>query len=254
MEVHSMNARQQELKNRIDTLGHIDIVTEAKSFAVSEMTIRRDIAFLEKNALAVQVKGGAIPKAKICDNMIDSPAKNAIAARMIELLEQMPEVKTLMLSTGGTTLAFAKFLALKNLPITVLTNSIPIASALFQTQTKVILTGGELRTTSMDLVGPAAEKYISEYHVDVLLTGCDGADTQEGFYTSDLNLASYEKLSVKISDKTFILAESTKFKHKALAKFAELKEIDTLITDNKLKAIDQEILSRQKIKIITTLT
>ncbi len=74
-----------------------------------------------------------------------------------------------------------------------------------------------------------------------------------GFYTSDLNLASYEKLSVKISDKTFILTESTKFKHKALAKFAELKKIDTLVTDNNLKAIDQEILSRQKIKIITTI-
>jgi len=234
-----MNARQQELKTRIDTLGHIDINDEAKYFAVSEMTIRRDIAFLEKNGLAVQVKGGAIPKSKICESMIDSPVKNAIAVKMIEILEQMPEVKTLMLSTGGTTLAFAKLLAQKNLPITVLTNSIPIASALFQTQTKVILTGGELRTTSMDLVGPAAEKYLSDYHVDLLLTGCDGADTQEGFYTSDLNLASYEKLSVKISDKTFILTESTKFKHKALAKFAELKEIDTLITDNNLKAIDQ---------------
>ena len=43
-----MNARQQELKNRIDTLGHIDINDEAKYFAVSEMTIRRDITFLEK--------------------------------------------------------------------------------------------------------------------------------------------------------------------------------------------------------------
>ena len=43
-----MNARQQELKNRIETLGHIDIVTEAKYFAISEMTIRRDIAFLQK--------------------------------------------------------------------------------------------------------------------------------------------------------------------------------------------------------------
>ena len=248
-----MNARQQELKNKIDTVGHIDIATEAEAFAVSEMTIRRDIAFLEKNGLAVQVKGGAIPKAKICESMIDSPAKNALAAKMMELLEQMPEVKTLMLSTGGTTLTFARLLAQKNLPMTVLTNSIPIASALFQTQTKVILTGGELRTTSMDLVGPAAEKYLADYHVDLLLTGCDGADSQEGFYTSDLNLASYEKLSVKISNRTFILTESSKFRNKALAKFAELNEIDTLVTDNDLKAIDREMLSRQGIKIITSI-
>jgi DeoR/GlpR family transcriptional regulator of sugar metabolism len=245
-----MNQRQQELKKRIDEFGHIDIANEAKFFAVSEMTIRRDIVFLEKNGLAVQVKGGAIPKAKICESMLNSPTKNAIAAAMLELFEQMPEVKTLMLSTGGTTLAFARLLAQKNLPITVLTNSIPVASALFQTQSKVILTGGELRTTSMDLVGPAAEKYLSDYHVDLLLTGCDGADSQEGFYTSDLNLASYEKLSVKNSDRTFILTESAKFNSKALAKLAELEEIDTLITDSGLKAIDREMLSRKKIKVI----
>jgi DeoR family transcriptional regulator of aga operon len=247
-----MNARQQQLKNRIDTLGHIDINNEAKYFGVSEMTIRRDINFLEKNALAVQVKGGAIPKAKICESMVDSPEKSTIAAKMLELLEQMPEVKILMLSTGGTTLAFAKLLAQKNLPLTVLTNSIPIASALFQTQTKVILTGGELRTTSMDLVGPAAEKYLSDYHVNLLLTGCDGADAEGGFYTSDLNLASYEKLSVEIADKIFILTESIKFERKSLARFAELKEIDALITDNNLKAIDREMLVRNNIKVIIT--
>ncbi|MFA6713910.1 MAG: DeoR/GlpR family DNA-binding transcription regulator [Victivallales bacterium] len=246
-----MNQRQQELKNRIDAFGHIEIAAEARFFGTSEMTIRRDIVLLEKNGLAVSVKGGAIPKAKICESMISSPAKNAIAAAMLKQLEQMPEIKTLMLSTGATTLAFARLLAQKNLPITLLTNSIPIASALFQTRSKVILTGGELRTNSMDLVGPAAEKYLADYHVDLLITGCNGADSQEGFYTSDLNLASYEKLSVKISDRVFILTESDKFRNKSLAKFAELDEIDTLITDSGLKAVDREMLSRQKIRIIT---
>lgn len=246
-----MNLRQQELKNRIDAFGHIEIADEAQFFAVSEMTIRRDIVLLEKNGLAVQVKGGAIPKAKICESMSSSPAKNAIAAAMLQLFEQMPEVKTLMLSAGGTTLAFARLLAQRSLPLTVLTNSIPIASALFQTRCKVILTGGELRANSMDLVGPAAEKYLADYHVDLLFTGCDGADSQEGFYTSDLNLASYEKLSVKISDRVFILTESAKFRSKSMVRFAELDEIDTLVTDSGLKAIDREMLSRQNIRIIT---
>jgi DeoR family transcriptional regulator of aga operon len=246
-----MNNRQKELKDRINTLGHIDISNEAESFGVSEMTIRRDIAFLEKNDLAVQVKGGAIPKAKICDSFIESPTKNAIAARMLELLEEMPEIRTIMLSTGSTTLAFARILARKNLPLTVITNSIPIASALFQTQIKVIICGGELRSVSMDLVGPAAEKYLSDYHVDLLLTGCDGADSEQGFYTSDLNLASYEQQSVKIADKVFILSESHKFERKSLAKFAELSEIDVLITDDKLKSIDREILLRKNIEVFT---
>ena len=63
----------------------------------------------------------------------------------------------------------------------------------------------------------------------MLITGCDGANAEEGFYTSDLNLASFEKLSVKISDRVMILTESTKFKRKALAKFAELNDVEFII-------------------------
>lgn len=247
-----MNARQKQLLERIETLGHIDISEESEKFGVSGMTIRRDIALLEKNGMAVPVKGGAIPKAKICADASagqDEPRKNAIAVKMMELLEQMPEIKTLLLSTGTTTLAFARILARRNLPLTVLTNSIPIASALFQTQIKVILTGGELRNTSMDMVGPAAEKYLADYHVDLLLTGCDGADSEEGFYTSDLNLASYEKRSVQIAERIFVLTESSKFKRKSLAKFAEPGEINTVVTDSALKSIDREFLIRGGVKV-----
>jgi DeoR family transcriptional regulator of aga operon len=246
-----MNSRQRDILDRINSSGRITIEGEAQFFGVSEMTIRRDIVFLEKQGLAVQVKGGAMPKARICETSSaesDSTVKAAIAEKAIELLEQMPEVSTLLLSTGTTTLAFAKKLALVNRSFTVLTNSIPIASALFQTQVKVILTGGELRTNSMDMVGPAAEKYLADYHVDLLITGCDGANAEEGFYTSDLNLASFEKLSVKISDRVMILTESLKFKRKSLAKFAELSDVEFVVTDDRLKKLDREFILRSGIK------
>ena len=244
-----MNSRQQTLRRQIETRGHIDISEAARHFEVSEMTIRRDISLLEKNGYAVAVKGGAIPKAKICDNAQVSPAKESIAIYMLELIKQMPNIKTLLLSTGSTTLALAKQIAESRLALTIITNSIPIASALFQTPAKVILTGGELRNTSLDLVGPAAEKYLSEYNVDLLITGCDGADAQEGFYTSDLNLANYEKLCVKISEKVFILTESCKFKRRAFAQFAELKDVNCIVTDNKLQKLDREFLTRSGIEI-----
>jgi DeoR family transcriptional regulator of aga operon len=157
-----------------------------------------------------------------------------------------------LLSTGTTTLTFARLLAQQNLPLTIITNSIPIASALFQTRIKVILIGGELRTTSLDLVGPAAEKYLSEYHIDLLVTGCDGADAQQGFYTSDLNLANLEKLSTKVSEKVIVITEIRKFGRKALVKFAEIADVDAIITDSRLKAIDRELITRKGVEVFTT--
>ena len=247
-----MNQRQQELLDRMNRNGNILIESEAEYFCVAPMTIRRDLRFLEKNGLAVQTKKGAIPKPKIYAaplNMAeDSTIKRKIAARLLEMIEPS---STVLLSTGTTTLTFARLLAQRTLPLTILTNSIPIASALFQTRIKVILIGGELRTTSLDLVGPAAEKYLSEYHIDLLVTGCDGADAEQGFYTSDLNLANLEKLSAKVSDKVIVITESRKFGRKALVKFAEIADVDAIITDSSLKAIDRELITRKGVDVIT---
>jgi DeoR/GlpR family transcriptional regulator of sugar metabolism len=247
-----MNQRQQELLDRLNRNGKILIASEAESLGVAAMTIRRDLRFLEENGLAVQTKKGAIPKPKIHIapfNMAeDSEIKREIAATLLKMIEPS---STVMLSTGTTTLTFARLLAQQNFPLTIITNSIPIASALFQTRIKVILTGGELRTTSLDLVGPAAEKYLSEYHIDMLITGCDGADAEQGFYTSDLNLANLEKLSAKASDKVIVITESCKFGKKALVKFAEISDINAIITDNCLKAIDRELIARKKVDVIT---
>ncbi len=248
-----MNQRQQELLDRLNRTGKILIEEEAEHFSVAPMTIRRDLRFLEKNGLAVQTKNGAIPKPKIYAaplNMAeDSAIKRKIATKLLEMIEPL---STVMLSTGTTTLTLARLLAQQNLPLTIITNSIPIASALFQTRIKVILIGGELRTTSLDLVGPAAEKYLSEYHIDLLVTGCDGADAEEGFYTSDLNLANLEKMSAKVSDKVIVITESRKFGKKALVKFAEIGDVDAIITDNRLKTIDRELLNRHGIELYIT--
>lgn len=247
-----MNQRQQELLDRLNRNGRIALDAEAEYFGVASMTIRRDVRYLEQHGLAIETRKGAIPKPRIYaaprnDVTEDSEIKRAIAARLLERIEPG---STVMLSTGTTTLAVARLLARRNQAMTVVTNSIPVASALFQTCIKVILIGGELRTTSLDLVGPAAEKFLGEYHIDLLVSGCDGADAAEGFYTSDLNLANLEKLSAEVSDKVIVITESVKFGRKALVKFAEVAAVDAIITDDRLKAVDRELLSRQKAELI----
>ncbi len=155
-----------------------------------------------------------------------------------------------MLSTGTTTLAFAKLLARENPLLSVLTNSIPIASALFQTRVKVMLTGGELRSNSLDLVGPAAEQFLHDYHVDMLFTGCDGADAAQGFYTADLNLANLENQSVKISNQVVILCDAAKFTRKALVKFASLNDVNCVISDPALGPAERNMLETRGVNVL----
>jgi len=229
-----MNSRQKTLVEKLYKLGRLFIKEEATAFAVAPMTIRRDIQFFESQGIAIRTHGGAVPRVNEPLQIFTQSEASAIQKKIArKAVEMIPAESTLMLSTGSTTLEVARQLAASDLRICVITNSLPIAAVLFQTKIQVVLTGGSLRSNSLDLTGPVTEKNLDEYYIDILITGCDGV-SQDGFFTKDLNLAEMEKKSVKKSAKTIVVTESHKFNKPAFVKFASLNEISTVITDKKL--------------------
>ena len=131
------------------------------------------------------------------------------------------------------------------------TNSLPAASTLFRSCCKVILLGGELRSSSLDLVGPIAEKNLEEYHVDWLISGCDAALSDYGFYTSDISVSNLEKKSLGIASNAAIITDSSKFGRRALTRFATLSDIDLLVTDEGISPEDARNLTASGLEVIT---
>ena len=150
-----MYQRQRKILDMLQR-GKLLIREAAKELGVTEMTLRRDLKSLEERKLILPVKGGAIlhparyepESAESIDRM---ECKFAIANA---LYQRILPAESIFISAGSTSLAFAKVIARRNtLPMTVITNSLPVASTLFRSSCKVILLGGELRTDSLDLVG-----------------------------------------------------------------------------------------------------
>lgn len=247
-----MHTRHRKILDMLQR-GKIEIKSAAKIFDVTEMTIRRDLRILEEQKLLIQVRGGAVlsPARYEPENQNDNSMDVKFAIAEALYMEIMP-CNAIFLSTGTTSLAFAKTLVKKNVStLTVITNSLPIASALFRSRCKVILLGGELRSTSLDLVGHIGERNIEEFHVDWLISGCDGAFSDLGFYTSDSSLASLEKMSMKIADHAAIITQSSKFGKRALSRFASLNDIDLVVSDSKLKNDDIQRMKNANINVIT---
>ena len=246
-----MHQRQKKILDMLQS-GRVEIRSAALELGVTEMTLRRDLKELENQKLVLRVKGGAIPHPARYEPETMVPGqldrKFAIANA---LFQRILPADSIFLSTGSTSLAFAKVIARRNvLPMTVITNSLPVASALFRSCCKVILLGGELRTNSLDLVGPIAERNLEEYHVNWLISGCDGAFSDYGFYTSDVSLSNLEKKSLRIAEHAAIIADSTKFGRRALTRFASLKDIDLLVTDDDFSPADEAKLKKAGIEII----
>lgn len=249
--VVTMHQRHKKILDLLQN-GKICIPELATMFEVTEMTIRRDLRELEKQKLLIQVKNGALPYPVDYEHEYAgdgiSGQKFSIAHTLYQRI--MPS-DTIFISTGTTALAFARILARQNvLPMTVITNALSVASALYRSSCKVILLGGELRTKMMDLVGPISEKNLEEYHVDWLISGCDGADADYGFYTSDSRLSSLEKKSICIADKVAIITEHTKFERRSLTRFASLQDIDLLVTDDSISDRIRTKLAQHGIEVL----
>lgn len=231
----------------------MEAAEEAKLLNVSSMTLWRDFKLFEEQGLAVKTHGGIISAAneRLPFNCISkaSDFQKKIAKAAISL---MPKNSTIMLSAGTTTLEIARQLVSSGRPqITVVTNSLPVAAIFYKTDFNAILLGGSLRRNSMDLTGPLAEKNLDELHIDMLFTGCDGAISEEGFFTSDLSMAELERKSVQRSKTVAVVTESRKFGKISLAKFASAKDVQTVITDMNLSNQDKSSLEKNKIKVLT---
>ena len=247
-----MHTRHKKLLEELQRTGYLSF-KEASRFAdVTEMTIRRDVRLLAERHLVMAVKNGMIPHPAGYEPensaLLLTPEKFALAEALYNAV--MP-VKTLFLGSGFTVLAFAKVLSRRPSPqVTVITNSLSAAAALFRTRHKVLLLGGELRQESMDLKGDMANSNIQSCHVDYLISGCDSCSAEFGFYTSDPELSRLERSSIAIADKVAIIAESNKFNRQGKVCFAAPNEVDLLVTDKKIDSGAVDCLTRTGVKVL----
>ncbi|MBQ9087966.1 MAG: DeoR/GlpR transcriptional regulator [Lentisphaeria bacterium] len=246
-----MHQRQRKILDMLQR-GKLLIREAAVELGVTEMTLRRDLKLLEERKLILCVKGGAIPyPAKYEPESAASEMTDCKFAIANALYQRIMPAESIFISAGSTSLAFAKVIARCNrLPLTVITNSLPAASTLFRSCCKVILLGGELRSNSLDLVGPIAEKNLEEYHVDWLISGCDAALSDYGFYTSDISVSNLEKKSLRIASHAAIITDSSKFGRRALTRFATLDDIDLLVTDDGISPDDANNLTGSGLELI----
>ncbi|WP_018347892.1 DeoR/GlpR family DNA-binding transcription regulator [Longispora albida] len=241
--------RQAAILDLVRRHGGVRVSELVREFGVSDMTIRRDLETLADRGLLAKVHGGAT---LIGPGSTDEPGfaaksirqqaeKAAIAARAVELVQ--PGM-ALALSAGTTTAALAERLV-DVAGLTVVTNSVPVADALYRAgrpDQTVVLTGG-IRTPSDALAGPFADGAIRSLNVDLLFLGIHGMSARAGLTTPNLMEAETNRLLVAAARRVVVLADHTKWETVGIATIAALGEADVVITDAGLPAEAQAILA-----------
>ena len=236
--------RRTKIIEKIDREGKVKVSELSKLFNVSEVTIRNDLAQLEKKNLLIRAHGGAMKFQRAgIDYELDIKAKkNHLQKKAIGKLAAslIKDGDIIILDSGTTTLEVAKNLhTISNL--TVITNSLNIAGQLVEyPEIKVIMLGGILRRKSLSLVGINAIESFKNYYCDKVFMGVDGIDSEYGISTPNVDEAFLNNIMINNSREVIVVTDSTKFKNRSFTYIAPIEKITTIVTDENIPEDEKE--------------
>jgi DeoR family transcriptional regulator, aga operon transcriptional repressor len=231
----------------------LDVSVLAERFEVSEATIRRDLQLLERQQLVSRTHGGASTHVAFNDLPLgykssqESVEKRRIARAALPFLDGARVIGM----TGGTTVfEFARLLPGRT-GLTAVTNALNVATSLVSSPgVRVFAAGGEVRASSQEVVGPSAEVFLADYHIDVSFIGVDAVDPTAGFTNYDPVGARVNGVMCGRSRMTVVLADATKLGRTALASVCSIHEVDVLVTDDRAPDSTVEEIERQGCRVV----
>lgn len=245
-----MLARQRQafILDRVREEGAVRVADLVRELGVSDMTVRRDLEVLDERGLLEKVHGGATSLAGsavfepgfAAKSALQQREKDAIATAAVRLVEPGMAIA---ISAGTTTFALAQRLA-HVAGLTVVTNSVRVADALFQVgepDQTIILTGG-VRTPSDALAGPFAVAALRTVHVDLVFMGVHGMDPRSGFTCPNLLEADTDRALIEAGRRLVVVADHSKWGVVGISSIARLDQADVLISDSGLHADAQATL------------
>ena len=177
-----MNERCMRILDMVREAGSVEVSTLAEALGVSAVTIRKDLAQLEKERLLRRQHGSAVQISSddVAYRMaFDYGPKRRIAQRAAAMVQNG---ETVMIESGSTCALLAAELAENRRDVTIVTNSAFIAGYVGRMPgAKTVLLGGNYDPDAQTATGPLVRVCAREFFVDKFFFGTDGFDPAFGF-------------------------------------------------------------------------
>lgn len=237
---------------------HIKTEQLVEELGVSIETIRRDINELVRQGLVAKVYGGI----RMVQNDMRVTVQESWTKRLqschdekvaivTRALEFVADNTTVALDTGTTVYEFSRLLGSKK-NLTVITNSLNIASELSQnTSHTVYSVGGMLNRGEIVTVGTFACGFLDNFaSIDVFICSADGFTVEDGITEYHESMVEIKRRMISIAYRVVALIDHTKFGRKSLFKSCATQDIDILITDDQTPREQLDALRERGIETI----
>lgn len=233
--------RQNFILEKIKRDNMVKIKDLEQELNCSISTVRRDLLELEEKNLLVRIHGGAKRIYTLAEELEVKEKSTKNVQEKVSIAElaasYVNENDVIFLDAGTTTYEMIPFLQrIKGL--LVVTNGVKHADYLIDHGISAILIGGQIKPKTKAIIGSVALSQLAQYRFNKSFLGINGIDIEFGYTTPDPEEALLKNKAASLSNKTFILADHTKFDKVNFAKVGELE--DYLIVTNKLKEKTQK--------------
>lgn len=248
--------RASERRNAIIAMLHennfIKMSDIVSMFDVSNETARRDLDYLQDQKIVRRVYGGAIMEGQaLLSNKIPRPSmfNNEIDAIGKAAAEMVKPGEAVFIGPGSTALQVARHLRTRS-NITVVTNSLAVATELVSSDVTTYIFGGLLNCDEQDIRGELVRECASHFFFDKAFFGCGGVTLDLGVMDFSSTHTPIHSQVVNRANQRILVASSKKFGTPAFLSACSLKDINVVITDIKIPELYYSSLKDMGIKLI----
>jgi DeoR/GlpR family transcriptional regulator of sugar metabolism len=227
--------RREEVMRLLHRESVMSVHQLTELLGVSHMTIRRDIAALEREGRAFSVAGGVRLASGVrheptffAKAELEQREKAAVAARAATLLR---DDMVVYLDAGTTTGALVDAVRAFS-DVTVITNDFAIVDQLTSADhVETIHIGGRLEHSNRSTVGRLAAETLRRVNIDLAFISASSWDIGRGVTTPSEQKVDVKLAALESSSESVLLATSSKFGTFGMYDVVPLRRFDRIVTD-----------------------
>ncbi|GHV80727.1 DeoR family transcriptional regulator [Spirochaetia bacterium] len=248
--------RRDMIVKMVEQDGRAEVKELSRHFAVTEDSIRKDLAILEKAGRIERAHGGAVrkrvnPRALYVAQRADKnrEAKQAIARKALSLIHPGD---TIFLDISTSNSELAALIIESDMNLRVVTNMSDIMLRFTAPcAAELVFLGGAFNPEKDGFTGPMTIGAIQNFHFDTAFIGVCGVDPfLNSVETYQINDGMTKKAVLAQSRNKYLMLESRKFNEEAPFKYAKLEDFTGIILENPLSPKILESLSQYNLDIL----
>lgn len=249
--------RLNRIKKIIFEKKQMDVSTLSQQLNVTEATIRRDLEKLENENYLTRTHGGAIlnETTLVTSTLFDISIEDDSLYKTISkvAVKFISNHEVVFFGPGITSRYIVRELEDKQ-NLTIVTTDIMVAHdcAQYCPQVKILIPGGELNSSTLQLSGRITDTSLSTFYFDSAFFDIDGVSLERGYSASSLEKAYMIQDVNKISRRSFAVCKYNKFSTESAANIGNIKMFHSIISNQQAPEIFKEFYYNNNIQFFAT--